>query len=580
MALQDVIALLSSSLVAQNPGLDLRPGTPFADLFLTSTAVAYNVIDQEVQHDRIVSYLSNWQSMTLEELQLLASNFFVNYASGTFSTGSVRVYYSSPVDFMATPLSNFYSSAGYAYKPVTPVVVTKDEMSLNRDGLLYYVDVEVSATSTGSMYNITSSGQIVNADGIPDFVRITNLQPFSNAQDPMTLDQFYSVIANSLTTRDFVSKASIFATLMQHFPYINRLTVVGYGDPEMTRDIVRYSPSGTMHAGSMIDVYLDFNGNPRTGNNFTLVSAPALPTSSTPIVADWGNGQLIPTQVIYYAPPTGSSSGGLEVSQMYCPYVVFGTIDNLVNLFLLNANLSGSLIQSDQIRLPITAVITSPGTGVVTSDGALDFGLGTFGGGWFGIGDGYDFILSVVSGTELSDRAPIYMIFNPAKYNPGAFTVSFSYEEKTGLLPIDTMIRGNLRNTVTDVQARQTYPLVVDLVITINNYDPVLNVSGTWSSYTQAIVQAIGNYIRSTPVTNGLYVGDIINIIYGFNSSLRVVTPFDEFRVTLYHPNNAKEVFWINGSFTNVSSSYNPIITNRLCSFYPGIIILRQGISA
>lgn len=580
MALQDVVALLSSSLQAANPQLDLRSGTPYADLFLTSTAVAYSFPDSEVQHDRVVSALANWQSMTMDELQLLASNFFVTYPSGTYSTGSVRVYYSVPTDFIASPLSSFYSNAGNAYLPTTPVIVSSQQMSMQIDGSLYYVDVEVIATSTGSAYNISSSGQLVSAINIPDYVRVTNLYPFSTATDPVTQAQFYAMIQNSLSTRDFVSATSIYAMLTQQFPVINSLVVCGYGAPEMSRDIVQYSATGYMHAGSEVDVYIDINGVQRSAVSPTTVyvNGPSLPPTVTPFVSDWGTSGLLVGHQTFFTPPTSSYSYATSTvpTPLYCPNLVFGIVSNLLPVYLLDASTSGTLVISDQMRLPILATITNA-SGTVTSDGALDFGLGTFGGGWFGLGDAFDFILSTVSGTELSDRSPIYMIFNPNKYNVGSFTVTFNYDEKTALSSIDAVVLGGLRNTVTDVQPRQTYPLVVDLDITINNYDPLLGISGVWSTYITTITTAIQTYIRGTTVENGLYIGDIIDVIYQFNPLLRVVTPFNTFNVTLYHPNNIKEKFVVNGSFTQISSTFNPIITNRICSFYPGTINLIQG---
>jgi hypothetical protein len=586
MALADIVALLSSSLIANNPNLDLRPGTPFNDLFITSTASALNIVDQEVQQDRTVSYLSNWQNMTMDQLQLLASNFFIAYPSGTYSSGSVRVYYSAPVDFMATSLSNFYSSQGNTYIPLNPVIVSAQQMTLQMDGSLYYADVVVIATSTGSAYNITSSGQIISADNIPLYVRVTNRTPFSNGTDAPTQAQFYAMIQNSLTTRDFVSATSIYSILTQTFTNINNATVCGYGDPEVVRDIVWYSPTGSMHAGSMVDVYLDMNGVPRYSVSNSIIatngSSTAIPPSITPFISDWSLNGVQPSSTIFYAPPTSSDPLATLVppSSTYCAQLIFGTLNNLLSTYLLDNTTSGNLIISDQMRLPINATITSANTPAgYTSDGNLDYGLGTYGGGWYGIGDGYDFFLSVASGTEWSDRSVIHMIFNPALYQVGGFLVSFSYEEKVTLEAIDTMVMGGLRNTVTDVQPRQTYPLVVDIDVVINNYDPLLIISGTWSSYISSMISSIGTYIRTATVANGLYIGDIIDIIYSYNSSLRVVTPFSKFIVTLYHPQNYKEVFPVSGSFTQISSSFNPIITNRICSFYPGTINLIQGIT-
>jgi hypothetical protein len=594
MALSDIIALLSSSLIANNPNLDLRPGTPFNDLFITSTAAALNIIDQEIEHDRIVSYLGNWQSMTIDELALLASNFFVNYPSGTYATGVVRVYYSQPVDFVATALSDFYSSAGNAYIPIQPVTVSAEQMTYQTDGLLYYVDVPVIATSTGSAYNITSSGQIVSADNIPDYVRVTNLMPFTEGVDQPTPAQFYAMIQNSLTTRDFVSAVSIYATLTQAYGNIRNVVVCGYGDPEMQRDIVQYSATGTMHAGSMVDVYIDMNGTQRVGVESSPVyvnggSSTGLPPTSTPFVSDWGVNGIIPSSTLFYLLPTAtcSYSSTLPPQPMYFAQLIFGTIQNLYTTYLLDHSTDGNLIISDQIRLPLNATITAPNTPAgYTSDGAMDYGLGDYGGGWYGVGNGYDFFFAITPGTEWSDRSVIRVLFNPDKYQVGGFQVSFSYEEKSTLSTIDSHILSGYRNTVADVQPRQTYPLVVDLGIVINNYDPVLLVGfsgegqpSVWDDYVASIETAIANYIRTTPVTQGLYVGDIIDIIYQYNSNLRVVTPFYGFRITLYHPQNFKEVFLVTSSFTQISSSFNPSITNRICSFYPGTIKLIQGVA-
>jgi hypothetical protein len=61
----------------------------------------------------------------------------------------------------------------------------------------------------------------------------------------------------AISTRNMISARSIDATLLDEFADVDSLQVIGYGDPEMTRDLVEENSTRTrIHAGGHADAYL------------------------------------------------------------------------------------------------------------------------------------------------------------------------------------------------------------------------------------------------------------------------------------------------------------------------------------
>lgn len=211
-------------------------------------------IDEVKQNQSILTVLEEDDPDSFDEdvVDALASNVFIERSEGSKATGTVRVRYFSPqaVD-IGTGLAAFLDSSGKRYLNTNPVSITAAEMSLNVDGSLYYFDVAVEAEEEGTDGNIDIGG-IQEFENEPENVaNVTNLSAFSNGVSKETNTELIDRIEVAVTVRALVTGRGIVTTMQDNFPTILEIKPIGFGDPEMQRDIVYNT-----HIGGHVDVWV------------------------------------------------------------------------------------------------------------------------------------------------------------------------------------------------------------------------------------------------------------------------------------------------------------------------------------
>ncbi len=266
----DLAVFLHDRLKQAFPELATNEGDAIVDLLLKPAVLLWDPIVRETLRVKGSQSFKDPTTLTTEEAEALGANLFSERQRGDFARGSTRVYFAQPRDLTITPLNFFTSKSGLHFFPDGKQDITLDEMLLNVDGSLYYFDVNSIAENPGVAYNIGPS-EIINVANLEGTAKVTNLRRFRTGQDEETASDFVARAQQELTERSLVTLRGIGARIPSAFPEVTRLAVVGFGDPEMQRDVLRGGGLGHVLAGGMLgQTALDGSGRPST-RRFTVL---------------------------------------------------------------------------------------------------------------------------------------------------------------------------------------------------------------------------------------------------------------------------------------------------------------------
>jgi len=243
----DIEAFLKTRLRQEYPTLAVEDGDALVDLMIRPLQLLLEAFKRELELVRIGQSLENVNAMRGEDVDALAANFFVARRLGTQASGTVRIYYSNPTYVVITPSTQFTTLSGLVFSSPAVQQITADRMALQRSGAYYYLDVSVRAAAAGAQYNI-GEGEIVRITNLTGFVRVTNLAAFLNGVDTETSAALAARTRTALTERSLNTRRGIEARINELFPAVSAIEVVGYGDPEMDRDVLTGTSDGKVVA--------------------------------------------------------------------------------------------------------------------------------------------------------------------------------------------------------------------------------------------------------------------------------------------------------------------------------------------
>ena len=241
-----------------DPNFDVGSGVPTTSLLIDPLSVILQPIVDELTvvqaSQSILTILESSDPDAFPEdiVDGLASNVFVDRNPGSIGSDVERIRFFEPQDFSyAQGVLIFRGPAGQRYSNSESISVTSAEVSLNQDGSLYYVDVPISALEEGSDFNVDAGG-ITTMEAEPVGVaNVTNLFGVSAGRSRETNTELIDRIKIAVTVRALVTGRGIVVTLTENFSTIEEIFPVGFGDPEMMRDIVYNT-----HIGGNADVYV------------------------------------------------------------------------------------------------------------------------------------------------------------------------------------------------------------------------------------------------------------------------------------------------------------------------------------
>lgn len=266
----DLTTFIHDRLVQAYPDLATKEGDALTDLLNKPAQLLFDVLVRENQ--RVVRNLSfrDPATLTTDEADALGANYFSNRRAGYFARGVTRLFFTQAQDVSVNPVNFVTSKTGLRFYPTTVQSIRAGEMLVNVDVTgLYYFDINVIAEEAGTEYNI-GPNEMVSIANIPAATRVQNLRRFRSGETEETAEEFVGRIEQELSERSLVTLRGIAAKILESFPEVNRLNVVGFNDPEMQRDVVKGGGLGEIAAGGIAGSSVaDTEGKTRTRRFYT-----------------------------------------------------------------------------------------------------------------------------------------------------------------------------------------------------------------------------------------------------------------------------------------------------------------------
>lgn len=265
----DAENLISQVLSDKIPAADFGKGGALRDFAVVamSTIFAYIRKERDITRAR--------QSLLLLETILdqadvdgavdeILSNWFLRRKSGRKSSGVASVYFSQRMTVnVPTNAAFFKTSALVFYLNHDGDVYTIDEDDMravvDADGVVtsYVASVPLVASEVGDQYDIEPGPFVDFSRFSPYLMRVENASPFRGGSTKETSAQMLSRAETAVSIRNLITPRSIDALLKEQFATLDDVTIIGYGDAEMIRDIVGEEVANTrIHVGGHTDIYL------------------------------------------------------------------------------------------------------------------------------------------------------------------------------------------------------------------------------------------------------------------------------------------------------------------------------------
>lgn len=245
------------------PDLDLRQGTALRDLLVRPAAQLTGVSNANTTALRsqfsVAQAIADPASADPALFADLMSNYRLSMRAGAKAVGQVLVNVAVKRDYSISVSANLTIS-GRIFHPTKTWVVRANgasdpetELSLLPDNTGgWYFTLPSIASDVGSAYNV-AEGATVSSD-TPIAGNMTDMvvySSFTGGADAETVADAVKRLPDMLTRISLDAAAPIQLSLMEAFPQINAVSVVGRGDAEIARD--RANPFG--FSTGVVDIY-------------------------------------------------------------------------------------------------------------------------------------------------------------------------------------------------------------------------------------------------------------------------------------------------------------------------------------
>jgi hypothetical protein len=262
---QDVI---EASIRENFPNVSVRRGTVMKELVSAALSIGYAVINEKLEAHRATQSLKyaqeNPSAVDDSIIDAILSNYFLTRKQGTLASGLLKITVSTGVTRTIPAGTQFLTANELRFITETTILV---EQVLSGTGSVlvqqeegtgnWFFLIPVVAEAVGSQYSIAQDTQLDNSTLGADLILITAFTTFSGGSDSESTSALISRAQNAITVRDLTSRKSIRAVLPEAFPQIQAIQVIGYGDPEMTREH-RFG----FGSGGRVDIYTRTSKDP------------------------------------------------------------------------------------------------------------------------------------------------------------------------------------------------------------------------------------------------------------------------------------------------------------------------------
>ena len=250
----DLATFTTDRITQAFPELATQEGDALTDILVKPATLLWDAIVREILRIKQNLSFSDPASLTLDEADSLGANFFSERRKGRLAKGPGRLNFAQPQNVTVSPVNFVTSRGGLHFFPTEVQSIRTAEMLLNvdTDGT-YYFDVNFIAEQAGTEYNI-GPNELVSIANVPAAVRVRNLRRFSFGEEEEDAETYVGRLQQELNERSLVTLRGIAAKILNSFPEVNRLNVVGFNDPEMKRDVLKGGGLGDIKSSGLAGI--------------------------------------------------------------------------------------------------------------------------------------------------------------------------------------------------------------------------------------------------------------------------------------------------------------------------------------
>jgi hypothetical protein len=270
-AAADAAALLRDLLQTEVPTGDFTQGSAASDILIDGHAVIAGYLSRQIETVRQRQSLMTLKDLPASEsvndaADAILDNFFRRRSQGAFAKGVATLRFSQRQDILIPRTTRFFKTSAlvfYIDSDVDLFIPGSDlRADIDVDGLVasYSTTVFLTAARVGPEFNI-APGRFVAFDRFNALLTIVeNLTRFSYGNSIQSTSDFISKSTNAIALRALINARSNDAVLIDKYVDVETTTTVGYGDPEMIRDVVsNVSNNVKLHVGGHMDIYVRQN---------------------------------------------------------------------------------------------------------------------------------------------------------------------------------------------------------------------------------------------------------------------------------------------------------------------------------
>jgi hypothetical protein len=270
-------SFLETLLTEEIPEGRFTQGSALRDLVVKSMAFTFAHLQKENTTIKSLQSLLNVRNIAASDpdtdravanaTDAILSNWFINRKAGSFARGMLFVEVTRKQDYVLAGNQRFTYDRDHVFYPdvVDPaqnVVISASSLFpvIALDGTIqaYQFSLRVIAAKTGADFNVAAGNWVGGTSFSAFATRVFSAVKFTGGKGKETTNELIARSNNAIAVRNLINPRSIDATLREKYSYLNRMLVVGMGEPEMQRDVVLdYGTVTTLHVGGHYDVFLE-----------------------------------------------------------------------------------------------------------------------------------------------------------------------------------------------------------------------------------------------------------------------------------------------------------------------------------
>lgn len=270
-------SFLEALLTEEIPTGRFTQGSALRDLVVKSMAFTFAHLQKENATIKSLQSLLSVRNVATVDPDLdravanatdaIMSNWFINRKAGGFAKGILFVEVSKRQDYIMSGNHRFaYDKEHIFYPdvddPTQNIIISASKLFpvIGLDGTIqaYQFSIRVVAAKTGTDFNVATGNWASGTNFSPFATRVFSSAKFEGGRSKETTSEIIARANTAISVRNLINSRSIEATLREKFSSLNRMLVVGMGEPEMQRDVkLDYGTVTTLHVGGHYDVYLE-----------------------------------------------------------------------------------------------------------------------------------------------------------------------------------------------------------------------------------------------------------------------------------------------------------------------------------